>query len=287
MFDYFYGNEPDSFMFYRIPKLMFKLEAFRNLTTEAKVLYGLLLDRISLSVENGWADDKGRVYIIYTVNEAMRAFSCSQNKAISMFKELENICLIEKKKRGLGRPNLIYVKNFLTGHQEMMFKNLRNESPAGAENEVTEPQFREAINTEKNDTEMNETYPYLIADDMNDRDSYRETIKRNIQFDPLLEKYPYEHELINEILELIVDVLCSNSKRIRIGGDDKPSKVVKEALASLEYEHIAYVIDSFKENTTRIKNIRQYMLASLYNSRFTISAHYSAMYNHDRANGLI
>lgn len=114
MYDYFYGAEAEQFSFYRIPKVLFTEERFRSVSAEAKVLYGLLLDRMSLSCKNGWLDKEGRVYIIFTIEEVMTALGCADQKAGKLLHELENKCrLIERKRQGLGKPNLIYVKSFV------------------------------------------------------------------------------------------------------------------------------------------------------------------------------
>ena len=114
MYDYFYGAEAEQFSFYRIPKVLFTEERFRSVSAEAKVLYGLLLDRMSLSCKNGWLDKEGRVYIIFTIEEVMTALGCADQKAGKLLHELESKCrLIERKRQGLGKPNLIYVKNFV------------------------------------------------------------------------------------------------------------------------------------------------------------------------------
>ena len=114
MYDYFYGAEAEQFSFYRIPKVLFTEERFRSVSAEAKVLYGLLLDRMSLSCKNGWLDKEGRVYIIFTIDEVMTALGCADQKAGKLLHELESKCrLIERKRQGLGKPNLIYVKNFV------------------------------------------------------------------------------------------------------------------------------------------------------------------------------
>lgn len=112
MFDYFYGRESDLFSFLRIPKMLFTDEHFKRLSAEAKIMYGLLLDRMCLSAENGWKDEQGRVYIIYTIDEVGDNLGCGNKKAGNVLTELENIGLIEKKRQGLTKPNLIYVKNF-------------------------------------------------------------------------------------------------------------------------------------------------------------------------------
>mgnify|MGYP000019493448 CR=1 FL=1 len=100
------------FSFYRIPKALFQEQRFQNLSTDAKTLYGILLDRMSLSVKNEWFDKQGRVFIIFTIEDVKRALCCADNKATKLLRELENFGLIERKRRGLGKPSLVYVKTF-------------------------------------------------------------------------------------------------------------------------------------------------------------------------------
>ena len=112
-YEYFYGAQAEQFPFYRIPKALFTEPNFRELSTDAKVLYGILLDRMSLSLKNQWLDAQNKVYIIFTVEEIMDALNCANQKATRLMVELEKQAgLIERKRQGLGRPNLIYVKNF-------------------------------------------------------------------------------------------------------------------------------------------------------------------------------
>ena len=112
--DYFYGQQSNQFAFFRIPKLLFTDPRFCGLCAEAKILYGILLDRMELSTRNHWLDEKGRVYIIFTIEEVMDHLGCANKKAVSLLAELEKKAgLIERKRQGLGKPNLIYVKNFI------------------------------------------------------------------------------------------------------------------------------------------------------------------------------
>ena len=115
-FEYFYGQQAESYTFYRIPKVMFTEERFKNLSCEAKVLYGLMLDRMSLSIRNGWLDDKNRVYIVYSIEEICSLIGCGSQKAVKLVHELETgrgIGLIEKHRGGMGEANVFYVKNFM------------------------------------------------------------------------------------------------------------------------------------------------------------------------------
>jgi len=112
-FDYYYGQESEQFIFYRIPKLLFTDDKFSELSIEAKVLYGIMLDRMGLSIKNKWLDEQKRAYIVFSIDKIMNLLHCREQKANKLLKDLEEIGLIERKRNGLGKPNFIYVKNFL------------------------------------------------------------------------------------------------------------------------------------------------------------------------------
>lgn len=112
-FEYYYGNEAEQYSFFRIPKTLFTDLNFKKLSVEAKILYGILLDRMSLSIKNKWLDEENKVYIIYTIEEIMEVLNWGRNKSVKVMKEIEEIGLLEKKRLGLGKPNLLYVKNFI------------------------------------------------------------------------------------------------------------------------------------------------------------------------------
>ncbi|OUO74444.1 hypothetical protein B5F54_06825 [Anaeromassilibacillus sp. An250] len=119
MGDFFYGEQANLFSFYRLPKVLFTSRRFEDVSVEAKVLYGFLLDRMGLSVKNGWKDEEGRVYIIFTAESIMEHLKCSNKKAVGLLRELEEKAgLIERRRQGLGRPSLIYVKNFIEAPEE-------------------------------------------------------------------------------------------------------------------------------------------------------------------------
>ena len=120
-FEYFYGQQAESYTFYRIPKVMFTEERFKNLSCEAKVLYGLMLDRMSLSTKNGWMDEEGRVYIVFPLADIRELIQCSKQTAVNLVHELDTeqgIGLIEKSRPGLGKANVFYVKNFMSPIEE-------------------------------------------------------------------------------------------------------------------------------------------------------------------------
>lgn len=283
-FDYFYEEQSQQFAFYRIPKVLFTDNRFQKISTEGKVLYGLLLDRVSLSRENGWIDEEGRVYIIFTLNAIRQAMNCAEKSAIKYLMELEDFGLIERIRQGLGKPAIIYVKNFIDQYN-LQVKTCNNSSSGPVEVPVQDQYNLQPNYTNNNNTDFNNTNPILSGDE--ERMGYEQFLKDQLDVEILKQEYPHDREMIDGILELILDVLCSKRKMIRIAGDDKPVNVVKGRFMKLTIEHIRYVMTCLQENTTKIRSIKQYMLAALYNAPSTIDGYYRAEVNHDMATGII
>ena len=352
-FHYFQGMECDMYSFYRIPKLLFTSEYFKNLSCEAKVLYGLMLDRMSLSIKNRWFDEEDRAYIFFSVEEIMEMLNCGRNKAVNCLKELDQekgIGLIEKRRIGLGKTNVIYVKNFsLTEYpdepaifdsektlenvaerkenteteieeyaekepeksvntqkfekqtsgslknklQEVSktnFKEFEKQTSRSLENKLQEVSKTNCNNTEYNDNESSKTesYPSIHrdrndVDKMDERYAYRQIICENIEYDILCQSY--KPESVEELVELMLDAICTTKKYLQINGEAMPAQVVKNRLLKVGYEHIQYVFFSLSKNTTKVKNIRQYMLTVLYNAPVTINQFYDAEVRHDMYGG--
>ena len=116
-FDYYYGAEAEQFTFVRVPKVLFTdKEHFGSLSNDARILYGFLLERMSLSRKNNWIDAHNRVYIIFPIDEIAEIMGVCHEKALNILKELDEqngIGLVKKKRRGLGLPSILYVKNFI------------------------------------------------------------------------------------------------------------------------------------------------------------------------------
>ena len=286
-YDYFYEEQSEQFVFYKVPKVLCTEEEFRNLSSDAKLLYGLLLDRVSLSQRNAWIDKDGRVYVIYTIENIKYALNCGDKKAVRLLMELENHGLIEKKKHGQGKPSTIYVKNFIHPSKQQS-KNCQNDNSGMVETTIQDLSKQQGNNTEFNNTDYSDTNPILSEDDdMDERDTYLQYFKEQLEYEWLKQQSPYRVNVLDEIMELIVDTVCSNRSTIRIAGDSKPLAVVKSRFMKLDSSHIQYVLDCLDKNSTEIRNIKQYLLATLYNAPLTISNYYTAMFNNDRANGRI
>ena len=404
-FDYYRGMEAEQYSFYRVPKILFTAECFKELSCEARVLYGLLLDRMSLSMKNHWLDEEERVYIIFTVEEIAELLNCGTQKAVKLLKELDSekgIGLIEKKRLGLGRPNVIYVKNFLVqkndeengdmpdlqncenhnsgvvkttiqecpksqfkndenhnsedgepidiraeelekepylnGEKEILenmeikmqeneeigeenfqncenhnsrvvkttiqecpksqFKNDENHNSGVVKTTIQEFPKSQSNNTDINKTENNETessnilsnliYPEKdkMIDEIEQRNTYREMIRENISYECFRNDTPHAREEVDELVELMVEVMVMPDQgKIRIAGEDKLVSLVKSQFMKLTHAHIEYVCLCLNKNTTKVGNIKSYLLTALYNSVLTINHYYQAEVNHDLYGG--
>ena len=319
-FDYFHGMEAEQYSFYRVPKVLFTAECFKTLSCEAKVLYGLMLDRMSLSMKNRWLDEEDRVYIIFTVEEIMELLGCGRQKAIKNIAELDTekgIGLIEKKRLGLGKPNVIYVKNFMLrdcpetenskeeGESAGNTQKYENQTSGSMKNGLPEVPKSNCNNTDINKTDFSETesseteasipsYRSLFSEtaqpfreDMIEKmDTYRALIQRNIDYECFQGRDSRELEEVDELVELMVEVmLLPDDSSVRIGGVEKPAGIVKNRFMKLNYSHMEYVLFSLQRNTSKVGNIRSYLLTTLYNSSMTISHYYQAEVNHDLYGG--
>jgi len=306
--DYFYGTESESFSFYRIPRLLITGAEYKKISVEAKLLYGLLLDRMGLSAKNGWYDEKNRVYIYYTLEEIKEDLNCGHDKAVKLLAELDSvkgIGLIERVKQGQGKPTIIYVKHFTgdSASKEKREKSALSGLPKNRSQEVGKAEMQTSENpksglpenrsadirktdsnyTDKNNTDISYTYPSIhhkqpVIDEM-ERHKIRDEVKKQIDYEILEVNFPYDDA--DSFLELICDVLCSNAATMRIGNEQLSTDRVKARYRQLEYGHVEYVIDTLKKTTNEIHNIRAYLLTALYNAPVTIGPYYSAAVRHD------
>ena len=283
--DYFYGQAGELFSFFRIPKALFQEQRFQDLSTDAKTLYGILLDRMSLSVKNEWFDKKGRVFIIFTIEDVKRTLRCADNKATRLLRELEKFGLIERKRRGQGKPCLVYVKNFSAESSKESVKNRDNDDSCGSKIAGQDPVKSRGIKKKENKTEMNNTNLILSdeSEKMKNRELLEEYFSCSLEIDLLLRLYPDDEDTLYQIVNLLVDTCATNRKTLRIAGDDKPAEVVRSRFMKLNADHIRFVLKCLAENSSPIRNMKQYLLASLYNAPTTMQLSYQNQTNHDLA----
>ena len=282
-FKYFYGTEADTFTFYRIPKLLVTHSYFDNVSNDAKMLYGLMLDRMSLSAKNGWFDEENRVFIKFSIKDAMKLLKIGKNKAIKLFAELDTVDgvgLIERRNQGQGKPAVIYVKSFMS---EVLNSNrFENETTSGSD---IKPLEVSKANNNKN--KYNKTLNEL---DSNPIDSelkgYELLIRKNLEIDALIERDPYERELYEGIYELVLETVLFQGESMVIASSRYPLDLIRSKFMKLNIHHVEYVVESLRSTTSKVKNIKKYMLTMLFNAPTTISSYYIAEVNHDMAAGL-
>lgn len=282
MLDYFYGQSGEMFSYFRVPKILFRDIKFKDLSTDAKTLYGILLDRMSLSVKNGWLDEQGRVYIIFPVQAVMDALGCADNKATKLFRELEQCGLVERKRRGLGKPNLIYVKNFA----DPRFRNREKNGSGATDSAQPETAKSRGNKTEWNKTEGSEPDPFSsdAEDEPDERTRLKAYFMQSLEVDLLLRVCPDEEDTIHQIVNLLVDTCSSKRRMLRVAGDDKPAEVVRSRFMKLNADHIRFVLKCLAESTAPVRNMKQYLLAALYNAPTTMQLYYQNQTNHDLLN---
>ena len=345
VFDYYYGLESEQFAFYRIPKMLIKDERFSKLSSDAKILYGLMLDRMGLSRKNDWIDENDRVYIIYTIKQITEDLGCATEKATRILNELDvktGIGLVEKKRRGQGLASIIYVKNFVgvsairqndasssnendetpdekeenksekqresaefrkskiknfdnrnsriseIENQEFRkpkIKNFDNQTSKISETENQEFRKSKPIKTERNDTDLSDTNQSIYLSEKTEHldglmDDYhaqeKDLIKENIDYDALILEHEDDQDVIDEIVDIVVDACTTSAPEIKIGQEFKPQQSVRSRFEKLNYFTVEYILYSLSQNQKPVKNIKAYLLTTIYNATLTAKNYYAA-----------
>lgn len=380
-FDYYYGVQSEQFSFYRIPRLLIKDQHFKGLSSDAKLLYGLMLDRMALSMKNHWLDNENRAYIIYSISNVMEDINCSKPTCVKIMKELDSFGLIERKRKGLGKPDIIYVKNFavLEDSQEqdeessdaadtfeenkpvMSNENITSEGKQDELPEVKDFNFNneayglEMVETEEifkekeqispnvgvnsgiskkselpevkdfnfwnektltsggkeslplevknlapnynNNNYNNQSYNYINQsnlssqadqackdeiDTIGNTDAYIQQIKKNLDYDFYMttDVVYMDKDLLKELFVIICDVVCTKSETIKISGYVYSCDYVRSKFLRLTSNHVMYVMDCIKNTTTKIANIKAYLLVALFNAPSTIDHYYQQEIRH-------
>ena len=293
-FKYFYGTEADQFSFYRIPKALFTNDCSKDLSSDAKILYGLMLDRMSLSIKNQWFDEENRAYIYFSIEDIMELLNCGRNKAVKSLQQLDDekgIGLIEKRRQGFGKVTIIYVKSFIQEECEEQKKEkskmVKFTNQTSVEEEETEEVYiSNSNNTNINNTNLSENKSNHIVsadglgseeDEMETLHAYQSLIKENLEYDALLVSHPHDKNQIDEIVNLIVETVMCKSDKVLMASNWYSVALVRGKFMKL----VEYVLHCLEENTSKIKNIKKYLLAALFNAPSTISGYYRAEVNHD------
>lgn len=249
-YPYFRGLEADRYSFYRVPKALIKVDLFEKMSGDAKLLYAVLLDRMNLSLKNGWQDENGNAYIICTIDEIMDSIRCARQKAVKLLDELEHeYQLIERRRQGLGKPNLLYVKDLYAGLSQSNYWKYENQTSGGLKSELPGVWKSNGSKTDINNTDSSETDLIYsaqsgenISGEMREDERYRFYFQDKLEI-PILEKnFPHDREILMEILELLVETVTSRKKFLRICGEEKPKEVVKSRLMKLDSMHMGYIL---------------------------------------------
>lgn len=430
--EYVCSGQTDMSCYFRLPKIFMMDDKYKKMSSDAKILYGLMYDRVLLSIKNNWIDANGVPYIIYTIEEVMGAFNCSKSTAVKIIAELDSekgIGLIEKKRRGLGKPNIIYVLQFMDNNDEDKMdgdstyitsedeklsaqvdserKHFKSNNITTSMNRKNSNNIKEPVCIEKNSEGMDEdaigietcsTSPKIgarkklddnvissfekdnfmallesglsmddycehyyiqttcITDDLSqvtvadepqkqatscrsaffrlpkvqevqkadflsskqihdevgksnhsnpyenktnksksksypsrgvmtdyakkkmdkmlEFEFYQDLIKKNVEYDILCTEHP--KDTVDGMVNLIVDTVCSSAKKVQVNGSNLPREVVSGRLLDLNYMHMKYIFLCLEHNTSKIRNIRQYLITVLYNAPVTMSSYYDA-----------
>ena len=359
---YFTCVQAEQYSFFKYPHLLNRHPVYNKyLRDGSKIIYGMLLERMELSRRNGWIDENGHVYIIYTNKELCEDLNYGHGKVTECLKELKDIGLIVIKRRP-NAAQLIYVMDFMSitnarikNAEKQTFddhpKDINDDSSSDDNNintpetakqtEVRKSDFRKSENRHSGDpktgipeirksapnktnidtdihnkTDNNKTDIDLSIyqsdtdtsvhnkaasqpiDRMDGKDTdqkqvrqqknhaiYKSLILSNIDYEKSFASDPHDKDLVDEIVELMTDTVCGNSDTVRVNGQDMDGDTVRSRLLKLNQEHIQYVLDALSKTSTDVKNIRAYLLTTLYNSYTTITTYWDARVRHDMASG--
>lgn len=273
----------------RMPKFLFTDPKYRDIATEAKVLYTFMLDRLALSKRNNWLDRDGNTYIFFTMQEAMELLNVGHEKAVRLFAMLDQekgVGLIRRKKLGQGRPTMIYVREPQEPGNPQNKQNPGIPKTGSQKLRKSERNKTEWNNNNGNSLSINPDITERAEDtvqkrngdrvDAAERAAYEEIVKENIEQEILLDRHPYDQETIRGIADLIADAVTSRRKTIRLDCQDVPQEIVKSRFLKLNFSHIEYVLERLAKNMTKIRNFKSYLLTVLFNAPVTMGAYYSA-----------
>ena len=297
-FDYFYGNEAEQFTFYRIPKVLITSPQFKQVSDSAKILYGLMLDRMSLSIRNGWFDEQGRAYIFYKLDDIEEDMNCSTGKGVKLLAELDKkkvIGLIELIKQGQGKADKIYLKKFVGADNSQIYSRVTNsekqdlqkldfQTSKNCKSRLPQIESPDLQKTERNNNKYNNTdFSNInsINQDMPNRenstsknerwiDRYNKTvaqIKEQIDYDTLITTN--STELINDIVEVMTDVMLVDTAYYTIGKKEIPAEMVRIRYGQLSYGKIESLLLDLNDVTWTIHNKTPYLISALYNAANT------------------
>lgn len=329
---YYYGEDVLSKSFLILPKELVFTESLAKMSAKSKILYCVLRERLILSARNNWKDENGRIYLIYSIEKMAQDLFYSRATIMRMMDELENLGLIERRKQGLGKPNLVYLCNSETiaellsgadieieeweqGETEHRLtcqicnpeeSRIEQQEQIESEDRATDQQYQNWQSQNQNDPmtcqicnfqkyqdcnsnnteyKKNNRYKHLsimytvnhsrVQDRWMDRDCVEAFFRKKWEYDVLLQDGA-DADLLAVLLAVAVDTCSRRSTTIhRFGRREYTTAELRAQFSKLTMSHIQYVLYSLGQTTTRIHNIRAYLLTSLYNAPDTMTFYYS------------
>ena len=329
---YYYGEDVLSKSFLILPKELVFTESLAKMSAKSKILYCVLRERLILSARNNWKDENGRIYLIYSIEKMAQDLFYSRATIMRMMDELENLGLIERRKQGLGKPNLVYLCNSETiaellsgadieieeweqGETEHRLtcqicnpeeSRIEQQEQIESEDRATDQQYQNWQSQNQNDPmtcqicnfqkyqdcnsnnteyKKNNRYKHLsimytvnhsrVQDRWMDRDCVEAFFRKKWEYDVLLQDGA-DADLLSVLLAVAVDTCSRKSTTIhRFGRREYTTAELRTQFSKLTMSHIQYVLYSLGQTTTRIHNIRAYLLTSLYNAPDTMTFYYS------------
>ncbi|MBR0091140.1 MAG: replication initiator protein A [Lachnospiraceae bacterium] len=322
--DYFYGSEVDQFTFFRVPKCLFTDPRFKDISCEAKLLYGLMLDRMQLSIRKGWFDEQNRAYIQYSVEQIMEDLQCGNKKACNILKELDGehgVGLIERMRLGLGQANIYYVKNFTTGRKEPEkvdnkgnFQKCQNDTSGNVQttrqqvskrhfrkcssdicgNVQTTPQEMSGGHANKNhssETDQSDTASVDLSvteRQIEGRAHYERFFKVRFGYDDHMAALDStRRDMFAQYVELIIDTVSDTCDFVEIGQSRVEQAAVRERFLQLTVYDVLAVMDKVSNYTgERIRNMHKYILTALYREPVTRQSTVAQQVAYDICGGL-
>jgi hypothetical protein len=273
---------------------------------------------MGLSIKNNWLDGSNRAFIYFTLEEACSSLNCGHDKGVKIMAELDaakGVGLIERVKQGLGKPCKIYVKNCIAKTEAKTSEKPQSGETENGNTDCGKPEAQTSENprsgvretsgldfgnadgnkTEYIKTDISETDQSIYPagnqrfhfgngeNEMDTIDGYREILAENVSYAALCDNYGTER--MAGVLDILTETVCTKKRTVRIGGEDMPAEVVRSRLLKLNSLHIDYVFECMDANTTKIQNIRAYLLTALFRAPTTMEPYYQAEVSHDLRGG--
>ncbi|VDN49220.1 Replication initiator A domain protein [Petrocella atlantisensis] len=290
--------------FYQMPKFLFDGELKKGLSNDAKVLYSLLKDRHELSLQNNWVNENNEVYLVYTRGNMQEMLGLSDKTVKKAVDQLKKYGLMEEERLGFNRPNRIYLtavtlENRGVGDspipdtEDLRFRSRRNSDSGHGDSTIHDTEKFRPNDTNTNHTDYRDTNPINPSKKKNDgydvielQKGYEKIIKENIGYEYLYQNKIGWREDVESIVGIMVDVCTMpEDSSVKVNGTPMSVGIVKSQFLKIDSSHIEYIMGSLNDNPSDVRNIRAYLITTIYNAPNTISQYYRSRVNHDLYGG--